>query len=312
MRPIMAVLVLVVLCVPALQAAPEQVRIGVYVMRLNDLNPSTSTFSTDVWVWTLSRAAAPLHPIQSLRLQDTKSVSPDVAGEAADHGILWGYREIAAVMNKHWDTRHFPFDHHALLIPIAETLSDADALVYVPDKANSKIDPRVTIPGWEITGTRLETHLIKYPTRFGDPRPGTSSTLWSEAWLLIDVRRHGFGIFMKIVMVAYIAFALMMLSFLMDAPAFSSRISLLIGSLFGTVVNMRASESVIGRTDSFTLVDQIHLLVAFFIFVAALTALITRTMETKRARRIDRWMAIVSGVTFLAANVVLIGSGFVA
>lgn len=310
MRPTI-VAALLVLCVSALQAAPEQVRIGVYVMRLNDLNPSTETFSTDVWIWTLSRAAAPLHPIQTLRLQDTKSVSPDVPGESADGGVLWGYREFAAVMNKHWDTRHFPFDHHTLAIRIAETLSDADALVYVPDKANSKIDPRVTIPGWEITGARLETHILHYPTRFGDPRPGTSSTLWSEAWLMIDVRRHGFGIFMKIVMVAYIAFALMMLSFLMDASAFSSRISLLIGSLFGTVVNMRASEAVIGRSDSFTLVDQIHLLVAFFIFVAALTALITRKMEAGRAARIDRWTAIVSGVAFVAVNAALIGSGLV-
>ena len=310
MRPTV-IAVLLVLWVSALQAAAEQVRIGVYVMRLNDFNPSAETFSTDVWTWTLSRAAAPLHPIQSLRLQDTKSVSPDVPGEASENGILWGYREFAAVMNKHWDTRHFPFDHHTLAIRVAETLYDADALVYVPDAADSKIDPRVNVPGWEITGTRLETHIIKYPTRFGDPRPGTSNTLWSEAWLLIDVRRNGLGIFTKIVMVAYIAFALMMLSFLMDASAFSSRISLLIGSLFGTVVNMRASESVIGRTDSFTLVDQIHLLVAFFIFVAALTALITRTMEAKRARRIDRRAAIVSGLTFLAVNAVLIGSGFV-
>jgi hypothetical protein len=305
-----AVVALLIVCASALHAA-EPVKIGVYVMRLNDLNPAQETFATDVWIWTLSNAAAPLHPIQSLRLQDTKSVSADTPGESAENGILWGYREFSAVMLKHWDTRHYPFDRHTLAIEIAETLHDSDALVYVPDTANSKIDPRVTIPGWKITGTRLETHLIEYPTRFGDPRPGTSSTRWSEVWLLIDVRRNGFGIFTKVVMVAYIAFALMMLSFAMDASAFSSRISLLIGSLFATVVNMRASESVIGRTDTFGLTDQIHLLVAFFIFVSAATALITKGMEAKRARRIDRWTAVVSFAVFVAANAVLIGSGFI-
>jgi cytochrome bd-type quinol oxidase subunit 2 len=102
-----------------------------------------------------------------------------------------------------------------------------------------------------------------------------------------------------------------MLSFAMDASAFSSRISLLIGSLFATVVNMRASESILGRTDTFGLTDQIHLLVAFFIFVSAATALITKGMEAKRARRIDRWTALVSFVTFVLANAVLIGSGFI-
>lgn len=291
--------------------ATEQVKIGAYVMRLNDLNPSTASFATDVWVWTLSSAASPLHPIQTLRLQDTKSVTADVPGEADMNGIRWGYREFAAVMNKHWDTRSFPFDHHTLAIRVAETIADAKTLKYVPDGIGSHIDPRVEIPGWRFTRVRLETHTIDYPTRFGDPDPTTSNSHWSEAWLLIDVRRNGLGIFFKIIMVAYIAFALVMLSFLMDAPVFSSRISMLVGCLFATVVNMRASESVIGRTDSFTLVDQIHLLVAFFIFVSAVVALATRRSEAGRAQRIDRWAAIISGVVFVVANVALIAHAYV-
>jgi len=288
-------------------AAPEKVTIGAYVMRLNDLSASTDSFATDVWVWTLSHSASPLHPIQTLRLQGTKSVTADVPGEADGNGIRWGYREFAAVINKHWDTRHFPFDHHTLKIRIAETLYNADELQYVGDVKGSGIDPRVDVPGWHITDAHLETHTVRYPTGFGDPRP-QPNTLWSEAWLIINVRRNGFGIFIKIIMVAYICFALMMLSFLMDASLFSSRISLLVGSLFATVVNMRASESVIGRTDSFTLVDQIHLLVAFFIFVSASTALITRRMAEGRARKIDRWTALASVVLFLGANVVLIAT----
>jgi hypothetical protein len=288
----------------------EKVKIGVFVMRLNDLTPSTTSFSTDVWVWTLSNAASPLHPIQTLRLQDTKSVTADVPGESDQNGVRWGYREFAAVMMKDWDTRHFPFDHHTLAIHIAETISDADTLTYVPDAAGSHVDPRVQIAGWRITGVRLETHTVDYPTRFGDPDPRTSNSRWAEAWLLIDVRRNGFGIFFKIIMVAYIAFALVMLSFLMDAPVFSSRISMLIGCLFATVVNMRASESVIGRTDSFTLVDQIHLLVAFFIFLSAVVALATRRTEAQLARRIDWWCAITSIVVFVFANAFLIARSF--
>jgi len=291
-------------------AAPEKVTIGAYVMRLNDLNPSSDSFATDVWVWTVSDAAASLHPIQTLRVQDAKSVTADAAGEADQNGMRWGYREFAAIINKHWDTRHFPFDRHTLKIHVAETMSDADAMVYVADPANSKIDPRIEVPGWHIVSSRMETAAVEYPTRFGDPRPGAPSTRWPEAWLVIDIRRNGFGIFIKIIMVAYIAFALMMLSFLMDASLFSSRISLLIGSLFATVVNMRASESVIGRTDSFTLVDQIHLLVAFFIFVSAATALITRRMNERRAKTIERWTALVAMIVFLGANVVLIATSF--
>lgn len=291
--------------------AAEQVKIGAYIMRLNDLNPATASFSTDLWVWTLSSDKSPLHPIQTLRLQDTKSVTADVPGEADQNGVRWGYREFAAVMLKDWDTREFPFDHHTLTIRIAETISDVNTLSYVPDGVGSHLDPNTRIAGWRVTGVRLGTRTITYQTRFGDPDPRTSNSRWSEALLLIDVRRNGFGIFLKIIMVAYIAFALVMLSFLMDAPVFSSRISMLVGCLFATVVNMRASESVIGRTDSFTLVDQIHLLVAFFIFVSAVLALAMRHGDAEHARRIDRRTAVVSIVVFVVANALLIGRAFV-
>jgi len=300
---------LVAFCACAADAA-EKVTIGAYVMRLNDLNASTASFAADLWVWTLSPSASQLHPIQTLRLQETKSVSADTPGEADLDGRRWGYREFSAVFNNHWDTRHYPFDRHTLAIRIAETLSNADEMLYAGDTQNSGIDPRVRIPGWRITSTRLETHVISYPTRFGDPDPHARNSLWSEAWLIVDVRRDGLGIFTKIIMVAYIAFALMMLSFLMDASLFSSRISILVGSLFATVVNMRATESVIGRTDEFTLVDQIHLLVAFFIFVSAATALITRRMDADRARRIDRWTALGSVTLFVVANIILIATSF--
>lgn len=303
------VLALLVLCATAARGA-EPVKIGAYVMRLDALNPSDESFSTDVWIWTLSRAASPLHPIKTLRLQNTDSVNADDAGEADENGTLWGYREFAAVVQKHWDMRKFPFDRHTLKIRIAETQANAGEMLYVPDAPNSGIDPRVDVPGWRVLGSRLETHVVPYPSRFGDPRPAADSNQWSEAWLLIDVRRNGLGLFTKVIMVAYIAFALMMLSFLMDASLFSSRISLLIGALFATVVNMRASESVIGRSDSFTLVDQIHLLVAFFIFVSASAALITRRMDAGRARRIDRWIAIVSLTVFVVSNAILIATSF--
>lgn len=288
--------------------AAENVKIGAYVMRLNDLNPTTQSFAVDLWIWTHSSAASELHPIQTLRLQNVRSVSADPVGETTQDGIRWGYREFAATVNQEWDVRHFPFDHHTLKVRIEETQWDTDTLQYVPDRAESGIDPRVKVQGWRIERVRVETHPIRYATRFGDPSPGARNSTWSEAWVLIDIRRDGLGIFAKTVLVAYIAFVLMMLSFLMDASLFSSRIGLLIGCLFASVVNMRGSESVLGRTDDFTLVDKIHLLVAIFIFVSATTGLITRRLEASRARTVDRWTAVISFVLFVAANAMLIAT----
>jgi hypothetical protein len=299
------------LCTSAAHAA-DQVKIGAYVTRLSELNPATDSFSTVVQIWTLSPAGSPMHPIQTLRLGEARSSTSTTPSEIADKGVLWGYREFAATMSQKLDMRHFPFDRHTLRIRIVEISWSAKYLVYLGDSAETRIDPRVAIPGWKITGCRIETHLVPYPTRFGNPGAASPTSTWAEAWILIDVRRNGMGVFAKIVLVAYISFALMMLSFLMDASLFSSRVSILVGSLFATVVNMRGAEGVLGRTDDFTLVDQIHLLVAFFILVSATTGLITRRMEPARARTIDRWTAGTSLALFLMANAVLIGTSFLA
>ena len=161
-------------------------------------------------MWALQcRVAA--HPIQTLRLQDTKSVTADVPGEADQNGVRWGYREFAAVMMKDWDTRHFPFDHHTLAIRIAETIYDADTLAYVPDGIGSHIDPRIKSPGGgspecgrrrtPSTTRRASAIPIRARRTPIGPRRGCSSTC----------SRTGFGIFFKIIMVAYIAFSLVML-----------------------------------------------------------------------------------------------------
>jgi hypothetical protein len=298
---------IVVLCASAARAA-ETVKIGAYVGRLYDLNPATDSFSTVIQLWTLSPAASPMHPIQTVRLGETRSSTSTTPSELVNNGVLWGYREFSATINQKFDMQHFPFDHHTLRIRLVEISWSTKYLTYVADSRETRIDPRVSIPGWNVTRCRIETHLVTYPTHYGNPAATTPTTTWSEAWVLIDVRRDGLGVFIKIVLVAYISFALMMLSFLMDASLFSSRVSLLVGSLFATVVSMRGAEGVLGRTDDFTMVDQIHLLVAFFILVSATTGLITRRMEASRAQMIDRWTALTSLLLFLVANVLLIGS----
>lgn len=296
---------------PSARAA-EQVKIGAFVTRLSDINAATDSFSTVVDVWTISRAPSPkdvnqLHPIQTLRLGDTRSPPPKF-DEEFNGGIAWGSIEFDATLNQKLDVRHFPFDRHTLRIRIVETDWSAKNLVYVADSAETRIDPRLTVPGWRITGCRIETHIVPYATRFGNPASAGNKSIWPEAWVLIDVRRNGLGVFFKMVIVAYISFALMILSFLMDATHFSSRVSMLVGSLFATVVNMRGSEAVLGRTDDFTLVDQIHLLVTFFILISAIIGFATLSSTDTRAKTIGRWTAIVSVVLFLIANAILIGT----
>jgi hypothetical protein len=85
----------------------------------------------------------------------------------------------------------------------------------------------------------------------------------------------------------------------------------LVGSLFATVMSLRASEAVLGgSTASLSLVDKIHIVAMVFIFMAALIAVFARkTCEAGKeelAKRRDRVWLRVLGFSFVLANGLLI------
>lgn len=87
------------------------------------------------------------------------------------------------------------------------------------------------------------------------------SRVYSRLTVLLPIQRVKYASFFKLATGVYVALAVGMLSFFYEIrqpSVVSARTSLLGGCLFSALVNMRGSESVLGRTESLTLVDQIH------------------------------------------------------
>ncbi|HVR39778.1 MAG TPA: hypothetical protein VMU84_11840 [Thermoanaerobaculia bacterium] len=287
----------------SLSAAPMHTTVGAYFTRLGDLNPPNNSFSADLWVWTLSDPASPLRPIETLRLRGARQVSAEKPENVVRGNRMYGFRFFTVTMQQPWDMRDFPFDEHTLVVPISEQFFEASDIVYDVDRAGSGIDPRIRLGDWEITGFTMTPEIVPYPSHFGDPLVKEPLTRWAEAEAHIKIRRKGVGTFFKVTLVGYIAFALTMLSFAFEGTLFGSRISLLVGALFADVVNMRSTESILGRSDDFTLIDKIHLAVAACIVVGVAMAFRSRRDETRRG---DKLAATIVFVAFAALNVVLI------
>jgi hypothetical protein len=84
--------------------------------------------------------------------------------------------------------------------------------------------------------------------------------------------------FVKLVAGVYAAIAIALLSFLMaphQAPVFSGRMTVLVGALFATVVNMQVGNSVLGSPEAVSVVDEIHIVALAYVLVAAIMAVIS-------------------------------------
>src|SRR5918998_1484457 len=109
------------------------------------------------------------------------------------------------------------------------------------------------------------------------------------------------------------ATAIALLSFLMapdQAPVFSGRMTVLVGALFATVVNMQVGNSLLGSPEAVSLVDKTHIVALAYVFVAAVMAVVSwRDYDSgheSRARRRDLVSLCVFGASYLVINAILI------
>ncbi len=95
-----------------------------------------------------------------------------------------------------------------------------------------------------------------------------------------------------------------------NPPIFGARMVVLVGSLFATVISLRASEAVLGSAESLSLVDKIHIVAMAYIFIAALIAVLARKAcesgKEELAKRCDRVLLPVLGISFVLINGLLI------
>jgi len=314
-----AFLLLLAISVPAHAEFPKPVPaklsgviIGIYVTHVYDLNPGGNSFTVGFWAWARHKSRD-LHPLETLEIYQAKDVKAEKTVSIEKGGEIWDQRYFRAVIRYSWDMREYPFDEYNLPIEFGEGIYDTNTVTYVADTRQSGIEPDAMPAHWRVTRFHFDTGAMQYPSTFGDPTLTKPLTSMAFGKAVIEVERQHGAIFFKLLIGAYVAFLLAVISYRIktDQPTlFSARIGLLVGSLFATIVNLRATESVLGRTEDFTLVDQIHLLITVYILIAAVSALLSRRLcehdRIEKSRKIDEISFILFAASFIAINVVMI------
>ena len=284
--------------------------IGIFITSLHDLDVTADTFGVDYWVWTVHPPE--LNPLETLEFYNAKEAHADLDQTAERGDRSWSQRKISAVVRHDWDISNFPFDRQVLDIVLEEGVADTTALMYSADTANSGYNEDIYLEGWHITDFAIEERTVDYATTFGDPDISEGSS-YARLVASIQLQRETMTGFFKLVAGVYVASAIVLLTFLMNPqhpPIFSGRMGVLVGALFATVLSLRASEAVLGTTESVSLVDKIHIVAMVYISIAALiTVLVRKAYESGKeelAKRRNRiWLGVL-GISFVLINGLLI------
>ncbi len=292
----------------SLAAQPDTVRIGLYVNDIYDVNLSEKSFSAQFWVW-FNYLDSALQPLETLEFPNAKELSESLSFTEKKGNVWWGGKRITATLKKDWDIRRFPFDVQKMVIELEESDRDTSSLVYVADKENTRIDPKLGLSNWQIERFELSASVRQYATTYGDPTL-TGSSAYAHADFVLYIRRKTLGLFFSLFTGMYVSFFISWLVFFIDPVDVDPRFGLSVGGLFAAVGNKYIVDSILPQSTTFTLVDKLHILTYFFLLLCIVLSVASLRLwkngNLEASSRFDRrsWMVIL--FSYIIANVWLI------
>ncbi len=307
------VLILIILCCSVarqLQAQPDTVKVGAYVISLHDINFRDKEYTMRFWLWFVYDNPD-FDFTKQLDIPNAKTIEPPEIIMDSLNGKAWVIMKMKCTMKEKWLVNDFPFDKQHLRVQIENTLFDNRSLVFVPDVLGSKFDKADVLDGWTISDFNVADGNHIYETGFGDATPGRDSQNFSTFLLEMDIDREALGLFMKIFLGMYIAFLIAAISFIPKPWELDPRFGLPVGGLFAAVGNKYIIDTVLPETSSFTLVDTLHTITFLGIFaILVVSAICIKLYDTGRQEaciKVNRIGSILVIVFYILANILFVG-----
>jgi len=287
---------------------PDTVTTGIYITSIHDIDFKQNEYTVNLWLWLKYKNKA-FDFVQNLEVPQAKTFSKLYSTVDSSDGI-YILMKLQCVMKDSWKISHFPFDRQTLRLSIENSQFDSRALVFLPDTLGKHFDPRFTLRGWAIDSFELSTGIKAYETAFGDPNLEKPHEEYSSFLVKISIARNASELFWKMFLGMYVAFLISYICFYIHADNIDSRFGLSVGSLFAAIGNKYIIDSSLPESTTFTLVDTLHGLTLFFIFIivtsSAYALKLVKENKIKQSNRFDLIMAQLLLLIYIILNIYFI------
>jgi len=288
------------------KATPDTVRTGIYVTSVHNIDFKDMEYTVDFWLW-LKYKNKDFDFLQNLEIPQAKTVTKSFSTVDSSNGEMYVQMKIQCVMKDSWKINNFPFDRQALRLSLENSQFDSKALVFVPDERGKHFDPRFTLKGWNIDSFIVTSGIKKYETDFGDNTLPSPHTEYSAYRVRMSLSRDATPLFWKMFLGMYLAFMISYMCFYIHADNIDSRFGLSVGSLFAAIGNKYIIDSSLPDSSTFTLVDTLHGITLFCIFLvvssSAFSLRLVKQNKLKQANRFDMIAAQVLLGLYIIINI---------
>ena len=235
-------------------------------MSIHDIDFKQKEYTVTLWLWLKYKNPA-FDFEHNLEVPQAKMVTKAFTTTDTTGGRVFMSMKLQCVMKDSWRISNFPFDVQKLRFSIENSQYDSRYLVFAADTLGQHYDTRFTLNGWTVDSFNIIVGTKIYKTGFGDEKLAKPRTEYGSFRVRMSIRRDAGGLFWKMFLGMYVAFLIAYVCFYIHADGIDSRFGLSVGSLFAVIGNKYIIDSSLPESTSFTLVDTLHALTLFFIFL---------------------------------------------
>ena len=303
---------------PTTNGQPVQVKIGVLLIDVVEINDVTESFTADFKVrirWKDPRLSATAlgHSLEYCRFPIDDIWNPDIQSinhrgtvqkgklqsVVASDGTVSVVARVYTILSNPLDMHDFPFDTQHLRIQFASMKYNPNEVTFITDEARTGRMEGLSIPGWRIinsfsddTVAPLQGAVRKHP-RFDH--------------LIVIERQSSYYVWKFIVPLCFIV---LMASgvFWLNPAGVQTQVGVGTASVFTLIAFLLGLRTVLPRVPYLTRMDELVLAATVLVFLALLEVIITSRLaqkgQTQQAQTIDRYARWMYPLTFVVLLVV--------
>lgn len=258
-------------------AQAQQVRVGMYLMNLYDLNMDEHSFYADFYIW--FKWKGPIDPtnfefVNSIEKWSTMSaMAGDSSNLLLSDGTNYRIYRVEGRFFHSFLLGGFPLDRHSLDIQIESPEHAADSLIYLPDTNSVSIRNTLNLVGWNILHSGLESKLHDYGTNFGNPEENARQ--YSNLTYTITLARPISYFLLKMLLPLLVVMLISIGALLLHPSQIDTRSSLPIGGLLTAVFLQQSYSNALPDTGYMVLMDKIYLLCYIIISLVLLQVILS-------------------------------------
>ena len=285
---------------PPTQSPPGEVKLGIYLYSIQDLDFAKHTFRAAFEIWWRWRGDD-FDPVAALAVVGARTMTTAIEDRRRlPNGENYMVARVDAVINEKLDTGAFPFDQHRLTIEIESPYED-DYLHFAVDSEASMLDPEAFSPGWRLTDFKMREVRQKYPTTFGLKE--RQNERYSRVVVEVVAERQGWRAALDYFIGFIVCVLLCMLGYFIPVNLLAARTTLLTAATIAAVGNKYVVNSLTETSVAAPLVNVAVVSSFAMVLIYMLTSVrcerIADSGARTRADRFNRNVGVASSIIYV-------------